>query len=191
MKNTRRLLILCLSLASLGLLTNTSAQTTLSQQLARCAALGNDQERLACFDQLSRTVSANTEQSQYCEFIQPPATFLDSSLVTEAWKKDYSLTIRSFVDLIAHAVMENHKHVTVQGWSRDKQDYVLHITMRKPIKLYFFPRPATRQTTPMSLLRDVTMYGYLVGAEQFVVIIAAMVPDEEPSNANPQIMPSK
>ena len=175
----------------LAMVNDVYAVTSLSQQLAQCAAIGNNQDRLVCYDKLARNNSSAVGQSLGHKFIQPPASFLDSNLVAEAWKAEYTLTVRSFVDLISHAVMEDKKHVTVQGWSRDKQDYVLHITMRKPFKLYFFPRPATRQTTPMSLLRDVTMYGYLVGAEQFVVIIAAMVPDEEPSNANPQIMPSK
>lgn len=191
MKNISRLFFLFLTLTTLFAVTAASAQTALSQQLKRCAAIGNDQERLACFDKLSRTVSANAEQAQYCEFIQPPASFLDSNLVTETWKQDYSLTVRSFVDLISRAVMENHKRVTVEGWSRDKQDYVLNITMNTPMKLHFFPRQSGKQDISMSLLREVTMDGYLISGEQFIITIAAMVPDENPTNANPQTIPSK
>lgn len=142
--------------------------------MARCAAIGNDQERLACFDELARNVSSNNSQAQRHDFIQPPAGFLGSQLVTKAWKAEYKLTVRGFVELISHAVMDNKQRVTVQGWSRDKRDYVLNITMRAPVKLHFLPRKSANDNTPMSMLREVTMDGHTIDAGQFIVIIAAM-----------------
>lgn len=188
MKSTSRLFFLLLSIAAVPTVNGTSAATTLSQQLARCAALGNDQDRLACYDALARNVSANAGQAQHLDLVQPPATFLDSRLVAEAWKAEYKLTVRGFAELISHAVMENKKRVTVQGWSRDKRDYVLNITMRTPVKLHFLPRKSARKGTSMSLLREVTMNGHTIGAGQFIMIIAAMVPDEN-ANDNAQSLP--
>jgi len=179
MNYTSRIFILILFLTAVSAANGAPAETSLTQQIAHCAALGTDQKRLTCYDELARHVSANTGQSQRLELIQPPATFLDSNLVAEPWKAEYSLTVRSFVDLISHAVMEDKKHVTVQGWSRDKDDYVLHITMQTPVELHFLPRESARDAMSMSLLRDVKMDGYTLGADQFILTIAAMASDKK------------
>lgn len=162
---------------ALSLMANTVfAESTLSQQLAACAALDNDHNRLACYDKLSKKNIFNVGKVQGEKFIHPPPSFLDSHLVAVRWKAEYSLTVRSFVDLIAHAVMENNKPVTVQGWSKDKKDYVLHIRMKKPVALHFFPRQSAAASMPMSLLRNVIRDGYTLDADQFIMIVAAMVP---------------
>ncbi|MEJ2441004.1 MAG: hypothetical protein P8Z72_15275 [Gammaproteobacteria bacterium] len=184
MKQLAKLMIVFLFLVMPAEVTNVFAETSLSQQLAHCAAIGNSQERLACYDELAQQNSANAGQSAGPKFIQPPATFLDSHLVSHRWKAEYTLTVRSFVDLISHTVMENGKHITVQGWSRDKNDYVLHITMRKPVKLHFLPGPSTKGDKSMSLLRDVKMDGYISGADQFIMTIAAMDTDKKADNKN-------
>jgi len=189
MKYILKLFILFLSIATQAMINDSFAETSLSEQLARCAAIGNKQDRLACYDALARNVSSNASQTRHLDLIQPPATFLDSHLVAEAWKAEYKLTIRGFVNLISHAVMNNKQRVTVQGWSRDKQDYVLHITMRTPVKLHFLPRKSDNENTPMSLLREVTMDGYTIGAGQFIFIIAAMNPNENTGDANAQSLP--
>jgi len=163
-----------------------AAEASLAQQLADCAALGTDQARLACYDALARKMSSETSHAQSRDFIQPPAAFLDSQLVAEAWNPEYTLTVRSFVDLIAQAVLENRQPVTVQGWSRDRRDYVLHITMKTPVKLHFLPRDPAGAGASMSLLRDVKMDGYTLGADQFILIIAAMVPDKKTDNNSTQ-----
>jgi hypothetical protein len=178
MKFTSRLFVLFLYLAAVPVVNAASAETSLTQQLAHCAALGSDQARLACYDALARNVSSNASQFHRLDLIQPPASFLDSRLVAEAWKVEYKLTVRSFVELITHAVMDNKQRVTVQGWSRDKRDYVLTITMRTPVYLHFFPRESGNANTPMSLLREVTMDGHTVSAEEFIFIIAAMASSE-------------
>lgn len=155
------------------------AKSTLVQQLAHCAEIVKDQDRLACYDELARkNLPYKPEYSRH-QFIQPPASFLDSSLVSEPWKSEYTLTVRSFVELISHAVMENKMPVEVLGWSRGKKDYVLHIKMQTPVNLYFLPREADSKKISMSLLRDVKMDGYTLGADQFILAIAAMVPDNE------------
>jgi len=166
-----------------------TAETMLTRQLARCAGLGNDRQRLACYDELARKQSPTAGQSQDLDRIQPPASFLDSRLVAVPWKAEYHLTVRGFVRLIAHAVMDSGKHVTVQGWSRDRHDYVLNITMRNPLELHFLPRKSARGNTSMSLLREVTMDGYTIDAGQFIIIIAAMAPDENTGDAKAQGLP--
>lgn len=158
------------------------AKPSLSQQLAHCAAIKNSQKRLACYDKLAHQTSASKVHSADLHFIQPPSTFLDSHLVSERWKLEYTLTVRSFVDLISHTVMKNRKHITVQGWTRDKNDYVLHITMKKPLKLHFLPRTSAKGEKSMSLLRDVKMDGYIAGADQFILTIAAMDTDKKADN---------
>jgi hypothetical protein len=178
MKYTPRLFILFLFLAAVPAVNAASEETPLTQQLAHCAALGNEQERLACYDELARNVSSKASQSHHIDRIQPPATFLDSRLVAEAWKAEYKLTVRDFVELITQAVMDNKQRVTVQGWSRDKRDYVLTITMRTPVRLHFLPREPANDDTPMSLLREVTMDGNTISAEEFIFIITAMASDE-------------
>jgi hypothetical protein len=178
MKYTSRLFILLLFLAAVPTVNGASAETALTQQLTHCAALGSDQARLACYDELARNVSSSASQSHRFDRIQPPATFLDSRLVAETWKAEYNLTVRGFVELISQAVMANKQRVTVQGWSRNKHDYVLNITMRTPVKLHFLPRESDNKNTPMSLLREVTMNGYTISAEEFILIIAAMASDE-------------
>lgn len=190
MKYTQRLSILLLSLVTLAPLNDVSANTSLSQQLAHCAALGNDQKRLACYDKLARDVTFNDSQAQGSEYIQPPASFLDSKLVAQAWKMEYTLTVRRFVGLISQAIMDNKQRVTVQGWSRDKHDYVLHITMRDPVNLHFLPRESGADKISMSLLREVSMDGHTIGAGQFILIIAAMVPDEKTDDVNAQRLPA-
>lgn len=176
MKSISKLFML--SFVTLTMVNNVYAETSLSKQLAYCAAIGNDQKRLACYDELVRSNSSHEGQSKGQKFIQPPATFLDSHLVAEPWKAEYTLTVRSFVDLISHAVMEDKKRVTIQGWSRDKREYILHITMQTPVKLHFLPRKSAKGDRSMSLLRDVKMKGYTLGADQFIMTIAAMVPDK-------------
>ncbi len=178
------LYILVLLLAAIPAVNGVSAETSLTQQLTHCAMLGSDQARLACYDELAHHVSPNASQAKGLDLIQPPATFLDSHLVAEPWKAEYSLTVRSFVDLISQAVMENKKPVTVEGWSRDKRDYVLHITMQTPVKLHFLPRESAGDDMSMSLLRDVKMDGYTLGADQFILTIATMVPDKKTENGN-------
>lgn len=186
---TPRLLILFLFLVAALAVNAATAETSLTKKLAHCAALGSDLARLACYDELARNVLSNASQSHSFDRIQPPATFLDSRLVAETWKAEYKLTVRGFVELIAHAVMDNKKRVTVQGWSRDERDYVLNITMRTPVRLHFLPRESANDNTPMSLLREVTMDGYTISAEEFILNIAAMVPDENTGDANVQRLP--
>ena len=177
MKSTLRLLISLLLICAVPAASAASTQATLAQQLVRCASLDNDQQRLACYDALAHSASSGGQLAKHLEIIQPPAAFLKSRLVAEPWKEEYHLTIRGFVDLISHAKLESGKRVTVQGWSRDKHDYVLHITMDNPVQLHFLPRDIKGNSTPMSLLREVTMDGYTMGAGQFIMVIAAMVPD--------------
>lgn len=179
MKNISRLLALLLTLAALAVVNDAFAETALSQKLAHCAGLSNDRARLACYDELARDHSPDINKPRVLKFIQPPATFLDSHLVAEPWKAEYTLTVRSFVDLISQAVMEDKKHVTVHGWSRDKHGYILHITMKKPVELHFLRREPAKGAMSMSLLRDVKMDGYTLGADQFIMIIATMVPDKK------------
>jgi len=166
-----------------------SAETTLPRQMARCAELGNDRQRLACYDELARNAASSAGRSQGPVRIQPPASFLDSHLVAVPWKAEYHLTVRDFVRLITHAVMDSGKHVIVQGWSRDRHDYVLSITMRSPLELHFLPRESATGDISMSLLREVTMDGYAIDAGQFIMIIAAMAPDAVPGDANAQVLP--
>ena len=178
MTYTTRFFLIVLFIAAVLPVNSACAQSSLSEQLAQCAAVDNDQARLACYDALVRSETSVTGPKPHDNFIQPPAAFLDSSLVAEAWKSDYHLKVRGFVKLISHAVMENKKPVTIQGWTRDNHDYVLHITMRTPIDLHFLPREVTNAKTSMSLLREVTMGDHTVGAGEFILIIAAMNPDE-------------
>ncbi|MGD8566595.1 MAG: hypothetical protein PVJ39_00720 [Gammaproteobacteria bacterium] len=176
MKYTRRFFILLLFLAVVPALNGAQAKTSVARQLARCAAISNEQQRLACYDELARKVSSNAGQSPGLHFIQPPASFLDSRLVSAPWKAQYTLTVRSFVKLISQAVMGNGKKISIQGWTRDERHYVLNITMRTPVKLRFLPREVAKKDTPMSLLKEVTMDGETVSAEEFIMVIAAMVP---------------
>lgn len=189
MKFTPRLLILFQLLVVVPVVNGASAETSLTQHLTQCAALGNDDARLACYDGLARNVMSHASHSRHVDLIQPPVTLLDSLLVTEAWKADYTLTLRGLVELLSKAVMDNKQRVTVQGWSRDNRDYVLHITMRTPVELHFLPRESADETTPMSLLREVTMDGHTIDAEQFVLITAAMVADDTTGDANTQRLP--
>lgn len=186
MKYIPNICILFLFLATQAKVSDVYAETSLSQQLARCAAIDNNQKRLACYDKLARSHSSDEGQSRSHQFIQPPAAFLDSHLVAEPWKAEYTLTVRSFAELISQAVMKDKKPVTVQGWSRDKGDYVLNITMKTPLQLHFLPRKSASQDMAMSLLRDVKMNGYTLGADQFILTIAAMVPDKKDGTDNTQ-----
>jgi len=87
--------------------------------------------------------------------------------------------------------MDNGKHVTVQGWSRNKHEFVLNITMRTPVQLRFLPRESAKENTSMSLLREVTMDGYTIDAGQFIMVIAAMGPDDSAGDANAQSLPAR
>lgn len=189
MNSIPRLVLSLLLLATVPAINGATAASSLTQQLTDCAVLVSDDARLACYDELARTTSANVSQSHHVDFIQPPVTLLDSRLVTEAWKAEYTLTLRGLVELLAKAVMDNKQHVTIQGWSRENRDYVLHITMRTPVELHFLPREPSEASMPMSLLRDVIMDGHTVDAGQFVLITAAMVPDETTGDASAPRLP--
>lgn len=178
MKIRPTLLIFFLSFFVQAMTSNVYAKTTVNQLLARCAEIDNNQKRLACYDKLVHTELGRKGQVGTHQFIQPPKSFLDSMLVSEPWKAEYTLTVQSFVDLISHAVLEDKTPVTVQGWSREKEDYVLHIKMKSPVELHFLMRKSHGKTVSMSLLRDVKMDGYTLGADQFIMSIAAMVPDK-------------
>lgn len=178
MKYTQRFISFSLFLTAASAANAVPQTNALTEQLVHCAALSDNRQRLACYDDLARSVTSDTGQSQSLDFIQPPASFLDSRLVAVRWRTDYKLTVRGFVELISQAVTGDGKKVTVQGWTRDERHYILHITVRRPVKLRFLPREGAKQGPPMSLLKEVTMDGQTVSAEEFIMVIAAMVPFE-------------
>jgi hypothetical protein len=171
-----------LLLVSLLVASDAGWASSLTQQIAHCAQLTNNQQRLACYDSLTHA----QEQADHANNLHPPESFLDSRLVAVAWKPEYTLTVRKFVALIHKAVMGNHKKIKVHGWHRDERHYILNITMRSAVSLRFLPRDrkATKLTTKpttkptMSLLKEVEMDGTTVDAAQFIMTIAAMVPDK-------------
>lgn len=182
MKFYSRSLITLLLIFFVSVPGHASVRINLSKEISRCASMVDSKRRLECYDGIAKVVSIANRQSQSSKYIQPSASFLESRLVEEKWKSEFKLTVKAFVKSISQAVMKNKKHVTVQGWSRENGDYVLHITMKNPVNLYFKPRDTARGEAPMTLLRDVSMDGYTISAWQFIITISSMFPDEETIN---------
>ena len=147
----------------------------LAKQLTECAKEPIAENRLTCYDALA-------EKQQLADkpvFIQPNSDFLNSRLVVTPWIIDFNLTINEFAGLISNAIMDDGERVTVQGWTKEGNHYVLHITMRSPVQLRFLPSDTTQQQIPMSLLIDPVIDGQTVDPELYVITIASMVPDDD------------
>jgi len=146
----------------------------MEDDLVTCSNLNKTETRLACYDSLASSLQAAPK----VKYIQPSDQFLKSKLVTTPWVPDLSLTVSSFVDLISQAVMENHKKIIINGWTRQDQLYVLNIDMGVPVELKFQLRGTDEVKSGMSLLQKPLYKGQSMNAELFVFTIASMVPDK-------------
>lgn len=174
MNTSRALPVSILFIVFFSLITSLAHGASPATTITQCSKISDTAQRLSCYDHLAQ----EQNQSSKPEYIQPEAAFLDSQLVVTPWVAEYTLSVRDFAKLIAQAEFDGGKKIKIHGWARDGDDYILNITMRSPLQLRFSPRITASQAIPMSLLRKVMIDGEPTNASQFVMVIAAMVPDK-------------
>lgn len=170
----------CFSIGMLLLLvaqsTHASGQESeLEKGLKRCSNKQAALDRLNCYDRLVEKHQLVVKQ----KYIRPPAKFLSSKLTATPWHDEYKLTVEDFVNLIKAAVMEDGEKIDVHGWTKQGRDYVLNITMRRPLHLRFLPFESATDEIPLSLLRKLIIDGEATDPELFITTIASMVPDKK------------
>ena len=153
---------------------NQSIASEIKNDLKKCAMEQTALKRLDCYDALAKKYQLVTQQN----FIEPPEEFLTSKLTVTPWNSEYTLTVDGFVKLIKSAVMDDGEKIEVHGWTRQGRDYVLNITMRRPLRLRFLPLETATDDIPMSLLRNLIIDGETTDPGLFITTIASMVPDE-------------
>ena len=132
-------------------------------------------KRLQCYDSLAEKLNLVAKLN----YINPPEEFLSSKLTVTPWTYDYSLTVEGFVKLINSAVMNDGEKIEVHGWTQQGHDYILNITMRRPMRLKFLPFETATDEIPLSLLRNLVVDGETTDPELFITTIASMVPDNK------------
>ncbi|MEJ2452097.1 MAG: hypothetical protein P8047_15790 [Gammaproteobacteria bacterium] len=75
--------------------------------------------------------------------------------------------------------MDDGEKIQVHGWTKQAHDYVLSITMRRPLQLRFLPFETATDEIPLSLLRKLIIDGEPTDPELFITTIASMVPDDK------------
>ena len=148
----------------------------LSDKIKRCTKHQTAMKRLACFDEIAEKHKLVAKK----KYVSPPDAFLNSTLTVTPWHAEYKLTVQNFVGLIMSAVMEDGKKIVVHGWTKEGHDYVLNITMRRPLRLKFLPFETATDEIPLSLFRKLIIDGEATDAGLFVTTIASMVPDKKP-----------
>jgi len=149
--------------------------SSLKENIINCLDLKDSAQRLACYD----SIASALHPAPKVVYIQPSKRFLNSRLVTTPWETDLSLTIAGFVELLSQAVMSNNKKITINGWTKQDQLYVLNINMGEPVELKFQPRGMGADTPSMSLLQKPFYKGDNINAELFVFTIASMIPEKK------------
>lgn len=170
--NTNRFSLVVILFLSLGC---QSMASELPKDFKHCTTEQDAIKRLACYDTLAEKYQLISEQ----QYINPPEEFLSSKLTVTPWHTEYSLTVQGFVDLIKSAVMDDGEKITIHGWTRQGHDYVLNITMRRPVRLKFLPFETGTEEIPLSLLRNMIIDGETTDPALFITTIASMVPDEK------------
>ena len=150
------------------------AASELADGIKRCTREQTAIKRLNCYDMLAEKFNLVNK----IDYIQPPEEFLSSKLTVTPWTYDYSLTVAGFVKLIERAVMNDGEKIEIHGWTQQGHDYVLNITMRRPLSLKFLPFETATDEIPLSLLRSLVIDGETTDPELFITTIASMVPEE-------------
>lgn len=159
---------------------NSVLASELAEQMKKCASEKDSKTRLACYDKLAGKYQLDSQQN----FIQPPREFLSSKLTVTPWHDEYLLSVEDFVEMINTAVMDNGEKIEIHGWTKQGHDYVLNITMRRPLQVKFLPFETGTDDIPLSLLRKLVIDGETSDPGLFITTIASMVPDD--ANRNPQ-----
>lgn len=149
----------------------------IKNDLSKCAIEQTALKRLDCYDGLAKKYQLVSQKN----FIEPSEEFLSSQLTVTPWNSEYTLSVDGFVKLIESAIMDDGEKIEVQGWTRQGHDYVLNITMRRPLRLKFLPFETATDEIPLSLLRNLIIDGETTDPGLFITTIASMVPEK---NAN-------
>ena len=152
----------------------------LKNDIKDCAREQTAINRLDCYDKLAEKYELTTTQN----YIEPPEEFLSSKLTVTPWHNDYTLTVKDFINLIESAVMDDGEKIEIHGWTRQGHDYVLNITMRRPLRLRFLPFETATNDIPLSLLRSLIVDGETTDPELFITTIASMVPEKNDEHLN-------
>ena len=171
---TLRQIVLILMLFVLGWPGGLAA-SELKDDIQKCTREQAALKRLDCYDRLAEKFNLVTK----FDYINPPEEFLSSKVTVTPWTYDYRLTVEGLVKLIENAVMADGEKIEIHGWTRQGRDYVLNITMRRPMRLKFLPFETATDDIPLSLLRKLVVDGEATDPELFITTIASMVPDEK------------
>ena len=109
------------------------------------------------------------------DYTEPSVNFLDSMLIARPGIVDFgeSFTVRKFVDLIASAKMDNGKNPILKGWTKNDNEYTLHLFMKKDIQLNFTHILSEGIDGKASLLQPVEFGNESISAFQFITMIAS------------------
>ncbi len=133
-----------------------------------CRQIVNDGQRLACYDDISDVTAAPATE----EYLIPDRQFMQAELRTVPDQRDYTLTVEKFLVMLREARYDDTKSVVIHGWTRQADNYLLHITLREPVVLEFFYHHSDGQN--YCVLQPVVAGKRVYNPEQFIFILAAM-----------------
>lgn len=118
------------------------------------------------------------------QYVQPDDRFLKSELMVRPGISEVGLSVEQFVLVLEKAAMDNGKSPQLKGWTKEENEYTLHLVMKQAVELkftHFLQPPINGQA---SLLAPIQSGLEQVPALQFVMSVFAMVPEQ--SKPKPQ-----
>ena len=141
-----------------------------NERILECHKIVDSDKRLKCYDVLAEQIKKRRTQ----DYIKPNTQFLQSQLRVNPDKTDFDLTVTGFVKLLNQAETDEKQKITIQGWTKEKEAFVLHIILRQPIELVFYHNQHNDEN--YSLLAPIMINGRETDPSLFIFNIAAMVP---------------
>jgi uncharacterized protein YecT (DUF1311 family) len=110
------------------------------------------------------------------QYVQPDDRFLKSELMVRPGISEVGLTVGQFVEVLQKSVMDNGKSPQLKGWTKEENEYTLHLVMKQPVELKFTHLLQPPVNGQASLLAPIQAGLEQVPALQFLMSVVAMVP---------------
>lgn len=124
------------------------------------------------------------------KFVTPDDTFLQSELMVRAGISEVGLSVGQFVEVLNLAKMDNGRSPELKGWTKEDNEYTLHVVMKQPVELKFTYMLAPPVSGRASVLAPVRVGIEEVPAMQFLLTLLAMVPEQSKPKRQAQQAPA-
>lgn len=110
------------------------------------------------------------------QYVQPDDHFLKSELMVRPGISEVGLSVGQFVQVLEKAVMDNGKSPQMKGWTKEENEYTLHLVMKQPVELKFTHLLHPPINGQASVLSPIQVGLEQVPALQFLMSVLKMVP---------------